>query len=427
MLNHGSTTPGSGEGAERELRILHVVHSANPAGGGVIEAIVQLASANTAEGHNVELASLDAAGAPYLRDIPLRIHALGRGGGFGYSQQFASWLRQQHDRFDAVIVNGLWQYSSLGVWQTLRHSRTPYFVFPHGMLDPWFREAFPLKHFKKLLYWNMAERRVLRDARSVLYTCEEERKLAPLSFGHFDHNPHVVHLGTAMPAGDTEAQKEALFSAFPKLRNRRIVLFLGRLHPKKAPDLLIRAFRQIRDAGSASIGGGHPLHLVLAGPCADATYLKKLEALASAQLSAGQVTFTGMLRGDIKWGALHAAEVFVLPSHQENFGLAVAEALAVGLPVLISRKVNIWREIQQDGAGLVENDDLTGTSRLLSQWFSMTPEQKCSMRASAKSCFNSRFEIGRAGRNLARFLSMETPEQTEDPMRNRQTRSFVQR
>src|SRR5256886_6713007 len=81
-----------------------------------------------------------------------------------------------------------------------------------------------------------------------------------------------------------------------------------------------------------------------------------------------------MLSDDVKWGAMSAAEAFVLPSHQENFGIAVAEALACGTPVLISNKVNIWREIEADGAGYVENDDLNGTANLLRRWLATSPE-----------------------------------------------------
>ena len=76
--------------------------------------------------------------------------------------------------FDAVIINGLWQYHSFGAWRALRGTATPYYVFPHGMLDPWFKRSFPLKHLKKWLYWPWAEYRVLRDARAVIFTCEAE-------------------------------------------------------------------------------------------------------------------------------------------------------------------------------------------------------------------------------------------------------------
>jgi glycosyltransferase involved in cell wall biosynthesis len=103
-----------------------------------------------------------------------------------------------------------------------------------------------------------------------------------------------------------------------------------------------------------------------------------------------------MISGDVKWGAFHASEVFILPSHQENFGIAVVEAMACGVPVLISNKVNIWREIDLDKAGLIENNGLDGTVRLLKRWLALTESEKSLMRQHAKSCFLNRFEIGHA-------------------------------
>src|SRR5437762_5411066 len=100
-----------------------------------------------------------------------------------------------------------------------------------------------------------------------------------------------------------------------------------------------------------------------------------------------------MLTGDTKWGALSAAEAFVLPSHQENFGIAVAEALACGTPVLISNKVNIWREIAADGAGFVDEDDEPGTARLLAKWLATPEGEREKMRRAAEQSFRTRFEV----------------------------------
>ena len=100
-----------------------------------------------------------------------------------------------------------------------------------------------------------------------------------------------------------------------------------------------------------------------------------------------------MLQGDAKWGAFYAAEVFALPSHQENFGIAVAEALACGTPVLISNKVNIWREIAEDGVGLVEEDDLAGTTRLLERWRALSTEERMEMAAKGKPSFERRYNV----------------------------------
>jgi glycosyltransferase involved in cell wall biosynthesis len=100
-----------------------------------------------------------------------------------------------------------------------------------------------------------------------------------------------------------------------------------------------------------------------------------------------------MLSGDLKWGALRQAEVFALPSHQENFGIAVVEALACGTPVLISRPVNIWREIESSGAGLVDSDDDEGCSRLLERWLDLPADGKSGMAAKAVKSFKQNFEI----------------------------------
>src|SRR5205807_1194939 len=117
--------------------------------------------------------------------------------------------------------------------------------------------------------------------------------------------------------------------------------------------------------------------LVIAGPSADEEYRRHLQSLAGENKAA--TLFTGMLTGDLKWGALHAAEAFVLPSHQENFGIAVAEALGCGVPVLITNKINIWREIQASEAGLVSNDDRAGTIALLERWLALSLEAKALM------------------------------------------------
>jgi glycosyltransferase involved in cell wall biosynthesis len=306
--------------------------------------------------------------------------------------------------YDAVIVQGIWQYSSFGVWRALRGTATPYFVFPHGMLDPWFKRTYPAKHLKKLLYWPWAEYRVLRDAAAVLFTSEQERLLARESFSLYRCNEVVVNYGTAAPAIDLADAREDFFHAFPQLRGKRLLLFLGRLHEKKGCDLAIRAFAAARK----SAAGGQPLHLVMAGPAADEKYLAHLKRLSQTELSAesgnSPVTFTGMLGGSQKWGALSAADAFILPSHQENFGIAVAEALACGTPVLISKEVNIWREIEADQAGYAEDDDLFGTTRVIERWLATPEEVRAVMRGNARECFARHFEIHRATDSLLEAL-----------------------
>jgi glycosyltransferase involved in cell wall biosynthesis len=266
------------------------------------------------------------------------------------------------------------------------------------MLDPWFKHRYPLKHLKKSAYWWPFERRVLCDAAAVLFTCEEERRLARTSFPGSSYEEQVVAFGTAAPPENIPAQRAAFFDHTPAVRDQRYWLFLGRIHPKKGVDLLIDAYGRLARQTSLP-------HLVIAGPCADAGYLRQLQDRAAACCPAGQVEWPGMLNGDVKWGALRAAEAFVLPSHQENFGIAVVEALACGTPVLISHPVNIWREIAEDGAGLVEPDTAEGTERLLARWLALDENTRRSMRATARESFLRRYEIGAAARSLVAALA----------------------
>jgi glycosyltransferase involved in cell wall biosynthesis len=119
----------------------------------------------------------------------------------------------------------------------------------------------------------------------------------------------------------------------------------------------------------------------------------ELKALAQANGIADRITWPGMLQGDMKWGAFYTAEAFVLPSHQENFGIAVAEAMGCGLPVLISDKVNIWREIAADGAGIVNTDTVAGTLNTLQSWLAMDTAAHQRMAQQAKATFMQRFTV----------------------------------
>src|SRR5690349_224373 len=140
------------------MRILRCIHSLNPAGGGPLESVTQSTMVLMERGHYVEVACLDAPNTPGVGDFPGKVHALGpSSGSYGYSPRFVPWVKAAQARFDVVLVHGIWQFNSFGVWLALRDTGRPYVVFPHGMLDPWFKRNYPLKHLKKWLYWPWAE------------------------------------------------------------------------------------------------------------------------------------------------------------------------------------------------------------------------------------------------------------------------------
>lgn len=369
------------------MKILRVIASTNPIGGGPIEGIKQASQALLSLGHETDVVCLDAPDSPWLQNFPFPIYALGPTfTGYKYCERLVPWLRKNVDRYNCVIVEGLWQFSSFGTWIALHRSRVPYFVYTHGMLDPWFKYTYPLKHLKKWLYWPWAEYRVLSDATAILFTSQEEQLLARKSFWLYKCNEAVVGYGTIAPSRDTEKKRELFLKQFPELQQKKIILFLGRIHPKKGCDLLIDAFARVASMDSI-------LHLVISGPD-QVGWQKNLQARINDLCMADRVTWTGMLENDLKWGAFHSAEVFVLPSHQENFGVAVVEAMACGVPVIISNKVNIWREILADGAGLVSNDEITSLTESLHQWLSYSLVERKLMGQRAKQSFTQRFEIG---------------------------------
>jgi glycosyltransferase involved in cell wall biosynthesis len=358
----------------------------DPAEGGPTEGVRRLGVRLNELGHNVEILTLDAPSQPYVHNSPITTHAIGPSQcKYRRNPRLVPWLKANAANYDAVIVNGIWNYHAFGTWRALNHGSVPYFVFIHGMLDPWFKRRYPLKHIKKWLYWPWADYRVVRDAAAVLFTSEMEMLGARESFWLYAANEKLVRYGTKTPPSDSTALREIFINAHAHLRGKRVMLYLGRIHEKKGGDLLIRAF-------ASTARENADIHLVMAGPDS-AGWVSKLKSLAQRLSISDRITWPGMLQGDMKWGAYYVCEAFILPSHQENFGIAVAEALGCARPVLISDKVNIWREIAAAGAGMVESDDLAGTQKLLSRWLSLDSDAKEEMSRSALKAFRQNFTV----------------------------------
>jgi glycosyltransferase involved in cell wall biosynthesis len=394
------------------VRLLHVIASVDPRGGGPIEGVFSSAEVWHQMGHERTIVSLDPPNAPWVATARAPTTAVGLDGKansrfrrlipwlrYGYSPHLVPWLRAKAGNYDAVIVNGLWNYASFGVWRALHRGPTPYFVFTHGMLDPWFNRAYPAKTALKRLFWRLFEHRVLRDAAGVMFTCEEERRLAQTSFRPYSAKEHVVGYGTRDIGGDPKAQRASFFDKAPAVRGRKFALFLSRIHEKKGVDLLIDAY--------ARLAATWPdIDLVIAGPDQGGLQ-RRLGQRAAALGVAERICWPGMLTGDAKAGAFRAAEFFVLPSHQENFGIVVAEALACGKPVLITNKVNIWREIEGDGAGIVVSDTVEGVAAGLTKLLEMSGPALAAMGAAARRTFETRYDLETNGMAFLDLISRE--------------------
>ncbi|MCW6506565.1 glycosyltransferase [Lichenifustis flavocetrariae] len=394
------------------MNILHIMASVSDEGGGPIEALVQADAVGRRKGHRRTIVSLDLPADPWVPRCPVETIALGspfvrRGRRtmpwlrYGFTPHLVPWLKRNLGAYDRVVVNGLWNYTALAARRVLPYRSTPYFVFPHGMLDPWFRSAYPVKHSCKQAAWWIAEGPLLQGARAVLFTSEGERTAAAGAFWPYRLRGLVTGYGTGDVPVATAGQAAAFQACVPALGDKPYLLFLGRLHPKKGCDLLLAAFATLR-----RLAPDH--HLVIAGPDRDG-WQAALQAMSRDLGIADRIHWPGMLRDGAKWGALFGCEAFVLPSHGENFGIAVAEALACGKPVLLSHKVNIASEIVTAGAGLAASDTAEGVAQLLAAYLALPVEQRRLMADRARRCFVDRYAADRVAERTLAIL--ENPDQ----------------
>ena len=398
------------------MKLLHVINSMDPSYGGTCQAIRNLVPGLQDLGVESEVVSTDDPNASFLGKDPFRISAVGPSSGpWSYSSKFKPWLIENVGRFNSIIIHGLWQYPGYATSKVMRNfkndangkeSRPKLFVMPHGMLDPYFQKAAgrKLKAIRNVLYWKLIEGKVINKADALLFTCEEERQLAKQPFRPYHPAKEcVVGLGVEEPPPFTESMRSAFREKCKTVAHRRYLLFLSRIHEKKGVDLLLKAYIEVFK-NSKNDRTDLPV-LIVAGPSLDSPYGQAMQKLAGESELKDSILFPGMLSGDSKWGAFYGCDAFVLSSHQENFGIAVVEALACGKPVLISNQVNIWREIEDSGGGIVADDSLPGTQQLLSRWKELSRDAQLSLGLNARKTFEKNFATESAARRMLSVIS----------------------
>lgn len=398
------------------MNLLHIVARMDPKKGGVGEAVKQITHGLFRYGVINEIVSLDNPNDKLSIHDSVSLHSLGSGvGPWCYHAKLFPWLLANLNRFDAVVIHGLWLYPSHAVRKAVNQHRNQQqnkslrvFVMPHGMLDPYFQQASgrKLKAIRNWIYWKLIEKKVVNQADGLLFTSEEERKLARKTFSPYTPSKEmIVGLGLENVVTNSTQIKEAFERAVPQLTDSPYILYLGRLDEKKGIDMLISSYQRLLTVDKILIAGPFP-KLLIAGPGIETAYGKSLQAIVNKNSKLkNAIIFPGMLTGAAKWGALHGCDVFILPSHQENFGIAVVEALACSKPVLITNKVNIWREIQLENGGIVMSDTGDGIYNLLATWLSLPEFEKEIMSVNAQKCFDRYFSFGRASQRFLNAIS----------------------
>lgn len=381
------------------MKFLHVIDSLDPAKGGPVASVRQIASVMSQRGHVVEIATLsDRESDPWIRDAPQMVWCLGPARlNYAYAPRFRPWLRENARNYDLVVVRGLWQYQSVATASEMWALRRPYAIHIDGMLGP-FGKNQRLKYLKKLAYWAMVERRCVSRAAAAIFTNDEEERLARSFLPCSRWNPVVVSDSVdPLPSASADGISH-LLARFPEMRGKTIVLYLGRLHPKKGCDVLIRAFAQ-------AFRADEDVHLVLAGPAIDAGYHARIRRLAAACGMAHRITWPGLVTGDDKSALFSVASVFVSPSHDENFGISAVEALAFGLPVILTNKVNIHALLGASGAALVCEDTEEGLAQSLRNWRALGADERAALRAHQLTVWKEQFSRDSVGPRLDSLFS----------------------
>ncbi|HEX8157778.1 MAG TPA: glycosyltransferase [Solirubrobacteraceae bacterium] len=261
-----------------------------------------------------------------------------------FSPAMARRLAQVTNRYDLVHVHSLWLFPQFAAQWSARRSGVPCVVSPHGALDPYLRKHGRLRKALTDVAW---QRRMLRDAALLHITTDEEGELIA------DIAPstprYTVPVGVWVDRLQSRGDGARFRSRFLGGSDAQIVLFLGRITYKKGLDLLIRSFTHVAQRSASAM-------LVVAGPD-DEDLRPRLEQLVHEQGLAGRVVFPGPLYQSDRADAFAAASVWALSSYTENFGVAVMEALAAGLPTIVSTEVNLAGVIKKSEAGIVAGTD----------------------------------------------------------------------
>lgn len=334
------------------MKILHVIPSVAPRYGGPSRAVVEMCRALEANGVQTLIATTDADGAGRL-DVKIgelvsyeQVSAIffprQWSEAYKYSRSLAQWLRAHVAEFDVVHIHAVFSHASLAAAGACRKQGVPYVVRPLGTLDPW---SLKQKQLKKRLFWQLGVRKMLKGAAAIHYTTQAELELAEESLG--------LTRGVVIPLGietdllnEHEGAKDSGVKALSSFKPP-YVLVMSRLHQKKGLEVLLPAFLSLVKKPEFA-----KWQLVLAGD-GESTYVASLKSLVKSGGGNGNVVFAGWLEGAQRKNTLRAASLLALTSYQENFGLCAVEALACGVPVLLSPHVNLAQEIEKAGAGWV--------------------------------------------------------------------------
>jgi len=374
---------------KRNVRIFHVTSWLTRQGGGIPPVIWSLTREFRELGMKAFVAGLrdEFLGADCGHDEVLFVAGKVLGpGSFGYSRELGDTLSGRLGSNSVVHSHGLWMHSGVAARNASINANVPLIISPHGMLEPW---ALANSKWKKCMAANLFENRNLRSAQCLHALCEAEAE----NFRAYGLKNPIAIIPNGIEPAEFNAMPayEQIESVHPSFKNKRRLLFLSRIHPKKGLEHLLQGWRKV-------VADFPNWQLVIAGG-GEAQHEAHTRALVKKLGLDGNVTFPGPVYGEEKRIALGGADAFVLPSFSEGFSIAILEAAASGLPVLITPQCN-FPELVSAGGGFEMEPNVAGCESGLRQLLSLLPEQRKEMGRKARNLIHVNYTWRRVARKM---------------------------
>ena len=332
------------------MKILFVTACMNPEWGGPVKVVSELSEHLSRKGINITIYSSVKKGKEKESIFPQGANCRLFKQNFlsklwrSYSPQLSRSLKKEIHRYDVIHIHGTWHYACFIAHNWARKANKPYIITVHGTLEPW---CLNYKRLKKKIFSILILRKILREAEAI-QACTQSEAEQIRAFG-INNRIVIIPNGIDIEQYQSLPSRGKFEEQYPEVKGKKMILFLSRIHPKKGLDILVKSFSNI--AGSRD-----DCTLVIPGP-GDEGYKKHIESMIKSEGISKKVIFTGMLTGKPKLAALSRADIFVLPSYSEGFSMAVLEALASCIPVIITDKCG-FPEVAEHKSGIIIRPDI---------------------------------------------------------------------
>ena len=376
-------------------KILRIISSLNPEYGGPPAAIVDSTIALNRIGFKVDIVTHDNKESQFVKIKNTTIHNMGPSllGDYNLNFKFTKWLIQNRSKYDLFIVHGLWQFNTLAARLFLKKK---YYVFVHGQLDPSYKKFF-FNKIKKFIYWNLIEKKNLKDSKFILLTNKKEKDLLNDTYVNTKGlKKKVVDYGILEPKYDTSKVKKIFYKKFKSLKDKDFYIYLGRFHNKKGCEIIMNAVKYFSLRKK-------PINVLMCG--SNNIYKKYLQKISKDLNIEKNIIWSNFLKNDIKLGALLSSKAMLLPSYGENFGVALVEAMACGIPVLTTNKVNIYNYIIENNAGYISSPNNVNFIKIINKFENLKKSNITQLKKNAYRCFKNNFLLSKKIKILAEYIN----------------------